>query len=87
MNYVGHAERWDEIVFDGDPGSPPFIAYYLRSGRVLAAAGTHRDADLAAMHELFRAGETPDLTQIRAGAFRPVDAVCRRVAASQGLEP
>ena len=74
MNYVGHAERWDEIIFDGDPGRPPFIAYYLRGGRVVAAAGTHRDADLAAIHELLRLDQAPTADRLKAGGFRPVEA-------------
>ena len=80
MNYVGYAPRWDEIIFDGDPAEPPFIAYYLHQGRVLAAAGTHRDADLAAMHELLRvqnrhSAPKPTAEQLRAGGFSPVGAL------------
>ena len=75
MNYVGHAERWDEIVFDGDAEQPPFIAYFLREGQTVAAAGTHRDADLAAMHELLRLGKAPRAQQLRESPFRPVEAV------------
>ena len=87
MNYVGHAERWDEIVFDGHVEEPPFIAYFVRDGQTVAAAGTHRDADLAAMHELLRLGRAPRTEQLRAGSFLPTEAVRRRLAASQGLEP
>ena len=76
MNYVGHAEKWDEILFDGDPKSPPFVAYYLQGGRVVAAAGTHRDADLAAMHELLRLNRAPSAAQLKAGGFDAVEA-CR----------
>ena len=80
MNYVGYAPRWDEIIFDGDPAEPPFLAYYLHRGRVLAAVGTHRDADLAAMHELLRVQRThsprePTAEQLRAGGFSPVGAL------------
>ena len=87
MNYVGHAERWDETIFDGDPQEPPFIGYFLQNGAVVAAAGTHRDADLAALHELLRLHAAPRADQLRAGTFRPTDAVRERLAASQGLEP
>ena len=80
MNYVGYAPEWDEIVFDGDPNEPPFIAYYLHKGEVVAAAGTHRDADLAAMHELLRMSDsrTPDKRrpmagQLRVGGYSPVE--------------
>ena len=74
MNHVGHADKWDEILFDGDPARPPFVAYYLRAGRAVAAAGTHRDADLAAMHELLRLGRAPTAGELRAGGYSPVAA-------------
>ena len=79
MNYVGHASEWDEIIFDGDPKAPPFIAYYVRGDRVVSAAGTHRDADLAAMHELLRLERAPTGAQLRGGGFYPFKA-CRQSA-------
>ena len=75
LNYVGHASGEDEIILDGDPRWPPFLAYYLRDGKMLAAAGTHRDADLAAMHELLRTGKTPSAERLRQGSFSPVEAL------------
>ena len=75
LNYVGHASGEDEIILDGDPRRPPFLAYYLRDGKVVAAAGTHRDADLAAIHELLRTGRTPSAGRLRQGAFSPVAAL------------
>ncbi|HSD81098.1 MAG TPA: FAD-dependent oxidoreductase [Solirubrobacteraceae bacterium] len=36
MEYSGHAPRWDEVVFRGDPDSGEFIAFWLRDGRVAA---------------------------------------------------
>ena len=37
MEYSGYAERWDEVVFRGDPGAGDgFIAFWLRDGIVLA---------------------------------------------------
>ena len=75
MNYVGYAQKWDDVVFDGDPAAPPFIVYYLRDGATVAAAGTHRDADLAAMHELLRLGRAPTERDLRAGGFSPVCAL------------
>ena len=75
MNHVGFARQWDEIVLDGKPDEPPFVAYYVRGGRAIAAAGTHRDADLAAMHELLRLHHAPTLIQLRAGNYSPVGAL------------
>jgi 3-phenylpropionate/trans-cinnamate dioxygenase ferredoxin reductase subunit len=36
MEYSGHAPRWDEVVFRGDPADGEFIAFWLRERRVLA---------------------------------------------------
>jgi 3-phenylpropionate/trans-cinnamate dioxygenase ferredoxin reductase subunit len=36
MEYTGYAERWDEVVFRGDPAGREFIAFWLEHGRVLA---------------------------------------------------
>ncbi|HEX8726806.1 MAG TPA: FAD-dependent oxidoreductase [Gemmatimonadaceae bacterium] len=43
INYVGHAERWDEIVVDGDPSSRDCTARYLIGGRDAAVATIYRD--------------------------------------------
>ena len=74
MNHVGSMQNWDEIIFDGDPVAPPFLAYYMVQGTAVAAAGTHRDADLAAMHELLRLGLAPTSDALRAGGYSPIQA-------------
>lgn len=53
LDYVGHAESWDSVVLHGDLGKPEFLAYYVKQGRVAAAAGLGRDGDTAALIELF----------------------------------
>ena len=63
------------MILDGDPCQPPFLAYYARDGKVLAAAGTHRDADLAAIHELLRTETMPSPARLRQGGFSPLEAV------------
>lgn len=75
LNYVGHAEPWDEVIFDGDPNQPPFLVYYLKDGVTQAAAGVWRDADLAALHELLRVGSAPVENALRAGGYSPVQAL------------
>ena len=52
LDYVGHAAEWDEVVVHGDLGKPEFLAYYVKDGRVVAAAGLDRDQDTAAVIEL-----------------------------------
>jgi NADPH-dependent 2,4-dienoyl-CoA reductase/sulfur reductase-like enzyme len=43
INYVGHAETWDEIAIDGDIAAKDCMLQYKRQGRVLAAASIYRD--------------------------------------------
>jgi NADPH-dependent 2,4-dienoyl-CoA reductase/sulfur reductase-like enzyme len=45
INYVGHAERWDEIGIEGDVASRDGLLRYKRGGRVLAVASVYRDLD------------------------------------------
>jgi NADPH-dependent 2,4-dienoyl-CoA reductase/sulfur reductase-like enzyme len=45
INYVGHAEQWDEIAVDGDIKAKDCLLRYKRSGRVLAVASIFRDAE------------------------------------------
>ena len=43
INYVGHAEAWDEIAVDGDIVGRDCLLRYKRKGRVLAVASIYRD--------------------------------------------
>jgi NADPH-dependent 2,4-dienoyl-CoA reductase/sulfur reductase-like enzyme len=43
INYVGHAETWDEIAVDGDIAAKDCLLQYKRHGRVLAVASIYRD--------------------------------------------
>ena len=45
INYVGHAEQWDEIVIDGDIAARDCLLRFKRDGRVLAAASIFRDLE------------------------------------------
>lgn len=47
LQYVGHAERWDAVELDGEPGS--FVARYLEGGRTVAALAVNRPAEVAAL--------------------------------------
>jgi NADPH-dependent 2,4-dienoyl-CoA reductase/sulfur reductase-like enzyme/nitrite reductase/ring-hydroxylating ferredoxin subunit len=44
VNYVGHAETWDEIAVDGGIAAKDCLLHYRRAGRELAAASIYRDA-------------------------------------------
>jgi NADPH-dependent 2,4-dienoyl-CoA reductase/sulfur reductase-like enzyme/nitrite reductase/ring-hydroxylating ferredoxin subunit len=43
INYVGHAEAWDEIAVDGSIKDRDCVVRYKQGGRVLAVASIYRD--------------------------------------------
>jgi apoptosis-inducing factor 3 len=43
INYVGHAEKWDEIEIDGNIGAKDCLLRYKGGGRLLAVASIYRD--------------------------------------------
>lgn len=45
INYVGHAEKWDEIAIDGDIKGRDCLLRYKSNGRVLAVASIYRDVE------------------------------------------
>jgi NADPH-dependent 2,4-dienoyl-CoA reductase/sulfur reductase-like enzyme/nitrite reductase/ring-hydroxylating ferredoxin subunit len=45
INYVGHAEQWDEIAIDGLVAAKDCLVRYKSKGRVLAVASIYRDLD------------------------------------------
>jgi NADPH-dependent 2,4-dienoyl-CoA reductase/sulfur reductase-like enzyme/nitrite reductase/ring-hydroxylating ferredoxin subunit len=45
INYVGHAEKWDEIAVEGSIAGRDCVVRYKRGGRVLAVASIYRDLD------------------------------------------
>ena len=63
-DYVGHTREWDDIEFDGDPAKRDFVAYYVRGGKVLAAAGCNREWQMAAIAEVLKPPESPTLDEL-----------------------
>jgi apoptosis-inducing factor 3 len=45
INYVGHAESWDELTVDGDIAGRDCLLRYRRKGRTLAVASIYRDVE------------------------------------------
>jgi hypothetical protein len=64
LRYVGHVREWEEIVYRGDVHEGKFLAYYLRGGRVHAAAGIGRDRDLIAVAEAIRLKKFPTVDEL-----------------------
>ena len=45
INYVGHAETWDQLAIEGDIAARDCLLRFKRHGRVLAVASLFRDVD------------------------------------------
>ena len=45
INYVGHAEQWDDLTIDGDIAARDCLLSYKRKGRLLAVASIYRDME------------------------------------------
>ena len=69
IRYVGHAQNWDEIIFDGDVTSRNFIAFYIRNNEVHAAAGCKRDKQMAAILKLMHLKRMPAASEIRGNSL------------------
>jgi NADPH-dependent 2,4-dienoyl-CoA reductase/sulfur reductase-like enzyme len=59
INYVGHAEVWDEIEIAGDVKAKNCLVRYKMAGRVLAIASIFRDADNLRAELAMERGQTP----------------------------
>jgi apoptosis-inducing factor 3 len=65
LQYVGHAESWDELIIHGDLAGRNFLGFYVKGNRVMAAAALQRDRQLAAMAELMRLDQAPTPGELR----------------------
>ena len=45
INYVGHAEKWDELAVEGDIAGKDGLVRMRRAGRTLAVASVFRDLE------------------------------------------
>ncbi len=45
INYVGHAEKWDELAIEGDIAAKDCVLRFKRNGHVLAVASIFRDLE------------------------------------------
>jgi NADPH-dependent 2,4-dienoyl-CoA reductase/sulfur reductase-like enzyme/nitrite reductase/ring-hydroxylating ferredoxin subunit len=57
LKYVGYAKEWDSIYTRGDISSKEFISFFIKNGKVIAAAGNNRDKEIAAVDCLMRKGK------------------------------
>ncbi|MGA8498568.1 MAG: FAD-dependent oxidoreductase [Xanthobacteraceae bacterium] len=59
INYVGHAEQWDEIAIDGSVAAKDCVVRYKSKGRVLAVASIYRDLDSLKAELAMEQGRSP----------------------------
>ena len=64
LRYAGHTEKWDDIMYHGDVAKQDFLAFYVQAGRIMAAAGMNRDADMIYIAELLGKGRMPASTEL-----------------------
>ena len=79
FRYVGHGTDFDRIVYDGQPGESPFLAFYVKDQHVQACLGVKRDADAAAVNELMALGKMPGVDKLKGQDWQ---ARCREVSAA-----
>jgi NADPH-dependent 2,4-dienoyl-CoA reductase/sulfur reductase-like enzyme/nitrite reductase/ring-hydroxylating ferredoxin subunit len=54
IDYLGHAERWDAAIYEGEPERFEFIALLRRGEQVVAAIGCQRQRAMALLAERMR---------------------------------
>ena len=59
INYVGHAESWDEIAVDGNIARRDCVLRYKKGGRVLAVTSIYRDHDSLEAEVALERGKNP----------------------------
>ncbi len=70
VNYVGHANRWDEIIYrGGTPAEKKFMAFYMQNGKPLAVTACNYDRELDAVEFILRDGLPLSAAQIRDESF------------------
>ena len=70
LGYMGYVKDWDDIIIHGDLSERNFAAYYVKDGRILAAAGAGSAVQKTAIAELMRTDQMPAPDELRQG---PVD--------------
>jgi NADPH-dependent 2,4-dienoyl-CoA reductase/sulfur reductase-like enzyme len=65
LYYVGYADKWEEIIWHGDPGARKFVGFFVKNNEVMAAAGCNYDQGMAYVGNLMRLGQMPKPEEIR----------------------
>jgi len=85
MEYTGHADARDQVVFRGDPDAREFIAFWLRDGRVTAGMNVNVWDVIEDVQALIRAGLAVDADALGDPGV-PLDS-CARAAGTGSARP
>ena len=80
MEYSGHAPRWDQVVFRGDPADGEFIAFWLCEGRVVAGMNVNVWDVHDHIRALIRSGR-PVLASVLADPDASLDSLADKLSA------
>ncbi len=61
LQYVGHAENWDEVLVRGSIHDRDFLAFYMKDGLLDAAFGVNRGAEIMVVKTLIGARNYLDI--------------------------
>ncbi|KAJ7749504.1 hypothetical protein DFH07DRAFT_828598 [Mycena maculata] len=67
IRYCGIGSGYDDIFIKGNPDELKFIAYYIKSGKVVAVTTMQNDPVVSYSSELLRLGLMPSPEELRAG--------------------
>lgn len=65
LRYIGHAEKWDDVVIQGSLEDKSFLAFYIKEEQTLAVSGIGRDQEIAAISELLGTAQMPDANAVK----------------------
>jgi NADPH-dependent 2,4-dienoyl-CoA reductase/sulfur reductase-like enzyme/nitrite reductase/ring-hydroxylating ferredoxin subunit len=65
LNYVGHANGWDETIIQGNIADRDFLIFYVKDKTIKAVAGMNRDYELAVWEERFRLNSLPSPDELQ----------------------
>ena len=85
LQYIGHAESWDEIIYEGNVSAQEFLAFYVSGNRVLAVAGMNRDRDMATLEELMRSGQMPLPDKLKYGATNFLELLTHNIGSERSI--
>lgn len=65
LQYVGHAERWDDIVVRGSVEDRDFVAFLMLDGKIAGAFGLNRGGDIMVVKSLLSGRIAVDPEELR----------------------